>query len=117
MGQYEKLRGTAIGELDPIDPHNAVIIDAGNARRNASGKLEYSMDVFILELIDLSKGNRRVLFDLNNRGLMRLGRRNQRALANDPTTAADAGDGCVMRQGYAIVSAIAGTTVRRAAPT
>ena len=55
VGQYEKLRGTAYGELDPADPRNALITDIQLAPRNANGKVEYSMDIFILKPIDLSK--------------------------------------------------------------
>jgi hypothetical protein len=103
VGQYEKLRGTAWGELDPNDPRNKVITDIELAPRNAAGMVEYSMDVFILKPIDLSKGNHRVFLDFNNRGGMRVGRLNQTDQNNDPTTAAHAGDGFIMREGYAIV--------------
>src|SRR2546425_7576196 len=104
VGQYEKLRGTAFGELDPNDTRNKRITDIELAPRNLAGMVEYSMDIFILKPIDLSKGNQKVLLDFNNRGQMRLGRLNQTALTNDPTTAAHAGDGFVMRQGYTIVA-------------
>jgi len=104
VGQYEKLRGTAWGELDPNDPRNKVITDIDLAPRNAAGMVEYSMDVFILKPIDLSKGNQRAFLDFNNRGGMRVGRLNQTGTNNDPTTAAHAGDGFIMRQGYAIVA-------------
>ena len=103
VGQYEKLRGTAWGELDPNDPRNKVITDLHLAPRNGAGMVEYSMEVFVLKPINLANGNRRVLLDFNNRGEMRLGRLNQTELTNDPATAAHAGDGFVMRQGYAIV--------------
>src|SRR5215510_6034555 len=43
VGQYEKLRGTAVGELDPLDHHNDVITDISLAPRNANGKVAYSM--------------------------------------------------------------------------
>ena len=36
VGQYEKLRGTATGELDPNDPRNKVIADIQLAPRNPS---------------------------------------------------------------------------------
>ena len=105
VGQYEKLRGTAFGELDPNDTRNKRITGIELAPRNpTTGMVEYSMDIFILKPIDLSKGNQKVLLDFNNRGQMRLGRLNQTALTNDPTTAAHAGDGFVMRQGYTIVA-------------
>ena len=36
VGQYEKLVGRVVGELDPADPHNLVITDIKFAPRNAS---------------------------------------------------------------------------------
>ena len=104
VGQYEKLRGTAYGELDPSDPRNALITDIELAPVNASGMVEYSMDIFILKPINLSNGNHRMLFDFNNRGQMRLGKLNYAALTNDPTTAEDAGTGFIMNVGYTVVS-------------
>ena len=103
VGQYEKLRGTVRGVLDPNDPHNKIITDIALAPRNGAGLVEYSMDILLLKPIDLARGNQRLLLDFNNRGELRLGRLNQVELTNDPTTAADAGDGFVMRQGYAVV--------------
>ena len=104
VGQYEKLRGTARGVLDPNDPRNKVIADIELATRNVDGMVEYSMDVFILKPINLASGNQRLFFDFNNRGQMRLGRLNQVDLTNDPSTAADAGDGFVMRHGFAVAA-------------
>ena len=102
MGQYEKLRGKAYGELDPADPRNAVITDLRLAPRNARGKVEYSMDIFILKPIDLAKGNHRLILDFNNRGEMRVAALNDAPLTNNPTTAAHAGTGFVMNLGYVI---------------
>ena len=105
VGQYEKIRGTAYGEIDPLDPHNAVITDIALAPRNARGYVEYSTDIFILKPLDLAKGNHRMFIDYNNRGNMRLGAINGGVLTNDPTTAADAGAGFVLNLGYSVVSA------------
>ena len=99
-GPYEKLRGTARGELDPNDPLNSVITDIELADRNARGMVEYTMDVFVLRPV--GKSNKRLFLDFNNRGQMRLGRLNNVELTNEPTTAAHAGDGFVMRHGFAI---------------
>src|SRR5512134_891052 len=71
-GPYEKLRGRAFGEVDPDDPRNAVITDLKLAPRNARGRVEYSMDVFILKPVDLKRGNHKLLLDFNNRGEMRV---------------------------------------------
>src|SRR3989442_14798705 len=68
VGTYEKLIGRAFGEIDPKDAHDKVITDIDLAPRNARGMVEYSMDIFILKPVDLSKGNHRLLHHLNNRG-------------------------------------------------
>jgi hypothetical protein len=104
VGQYEKLRGTAYGELDPSDPRNAVITDLELAPVDVRGMVEYSMDIFVLKPINVSNGNHRLFFDFNNRGQMRLDRLNDAALTDDPTTAADAGTGFIMNLGYTVVS-------------
>src|SRR5262249_24121717 len=105
VGQYEKLVGRAFGEVDPADPHNAVIVDISLAPRNSRGVVEYSTDVYILRPVDRSKGNHRLFFAINNRGnLTSFGQFNNATTGgNDPTTAADAGNGFLMRQGYTIL--------------
>ncbi len=103
VGPYEKLRGKAHGELDPNDPRNAVITDIKLAPRNARGKVEYSMDIFILKPIDLRKGSHKVILDFNNRGEMRVAVFNDAPMTNDPKTAKDAGTGFIMDLGYSVV--------------
>ena len=104
VGQYEKLRGTAFGELDPNDPHNKIITDIELAPRNAAGMVEYSMDIFLLKPINLANGNRRLFLDFNNRGQMRAARFHDTDLTNNPTTAAHAGNGFLMEHGFAIAA-------------
>jgi hypothetical protein len=104
VGQYEKLRGKAYGEVDPANPRNAVITDLTRAPRNARGKVEYSMDIFILKPIDLRRGNHRVILDFNNRGDMRIATLNDAPTNNNPTTAAHAGTGFIMNLGYSVVA-------------
>ncbi len=55
VGQYEKIVGKAFGEVDPTDPKNSVIVDILLAPRNASGRVEYSFDFYILKPIDLTE--------------------------------------------------------------
>ena len=102
-GPYEKLRGKAYGEIDPADRRNAVITDIQRAPRTAKGKIAYSMDVFILKPINLSRGNQKVFIDINNRGTMRWTQLNGGANPNNPSTATDAGPGFLMNLGYTIV--------------
>jgi hypothetical protein len=41
-GAYEIIRGRIVGEVDPGDPHNAIIQDLQLAPRNARGRVEYT---------------------------------------------------------------------------
>ena len=113
VGPYEKLRLRAFGEVDPGDPRNRVIADIELAPRNARGMVEYAMDVVILKPVTLINGNRRLLHYMNNRGNLDspffpsigiLSVFNDGSGGNDPTTAAHAGNGFLMREGYTIVS-------------
>ena len=61
--------------------------------------------MLILRPIDAAKRNRRLFYEINNRGAVRsLGLMNDvAAISNDPTSKADAGNGFLMRQGYTIL--------------
>ena len=74
-GPYEKLVGKAFLEADPSDLHNAIITDLDKAPRNARGMVEYSTDVYILKPVDMRLGNRKLLFEINNRGNKNFGNR------------------------------------------
>ena len=107
VGPYEKLAGRAFGEVDPKDPRNAVIVDIANAPTNARGMVAYDTDIMILKPVNLAAGNHRVLLEVNNRGsLLSFSQLNDaRSGGNDPTSAVDAGNGFLMRQGYTILTA------------
>lgn len=104
VGAYEKLRGRAYGEVDPRSPQNALITDIQLAPRNARGMVEYSMDIYILKPIDAGKGNHKLFMDIPNRGNKLFGEINESPHSNDPTSAADAGEGFLMTRGYTIAS-------------
>ena len=104
VGQYERIEGTFTGEVDPKNPSNADIVDIALAPKNAHGKVTYSADFQILQPIDLSKGNHRVIFELPNRGRTNiLGILNDSTTPNDTPKSGDPGNGFVMNQGYTIV--------------
>ena len=96
IGAYEQLDGTAYGEVDPRDPLNAMIQDLELAPRNARGMVEYSMDISILKPIDMSKGNRTLLYETVNRGRKNLPFLN---IGGDLTKP---GDGFLQRPGYTL---------------
>jgi hypothetical protein len=104
-GPYEKLVGKAFGQVDPNDPRNQVMVDLDRAPRNAQGMVEYTTDLWILRPIDPNNSNHRVFLEINNRGnnLSFAQMNDAPSGGNDPTAAADAGNGFIMEQGYAIV--------------
>ena len=71
VGQYEKLTGKAYGELDPRDEANRGIVYSTRRTRNAAGRVEYSFDILILKPVDMSRGNRTLIYDSVNRGNLR----------------------------------------------
>jgi hypothetical protein len=103
-GEFEKLVGTAYGEVDPSHPLNAIIQDIDLAPRNAQGMVEYSTDIYIIKPVDMTKGNRALVYELGNRGNKLLWSFVQLNLGviggNEPTTA---GDGFLQRMGYTVV--------------
>jgi hypothetical protein len=107
VGPYEKIVLRAHGELDPSAPGNAVTADIALAPKNARGMVEYATEVYLLKPADLRRGNGRMFFEVLNRGnKLSLADFNNGAsgtTANDPKTAADAGDGLLFRKGYSLV--------------
>ncbi len=104
VGPYEKLIARATLEVDPIDEYNAGIVDLALAPKNAAGRVEFVAEVAILKPVDLAKGNGRIFYEVLNRGRkISLGLMNDAPRTNNPTTAADAGNGFLMRDGYTVV--------------
>src|SRR5260370_2633694 len=103
-GPYEKIVGRAFAEVDPAHRLNAEIVNLDKAPRNAAGRVEYWVDFHLLKPVDLPKGNRRLFYDVNNRGTkLALNNLNDAPRLNDPTTAADAGNAFLMRHGYTLL--------------
>ncbi|MFO1271568.1 MAG: alpha/beta hydrolase domain-containing protein [Rubrivivax sp.] len=102
-GPYERVTGVARGELDPADPRNRAIVNLAKAPRNAEGRVEYRVGFDLLRPVN--GGNRKLLFDVTNRGrkfLLHWVMDGAAANANDPKTAADAGNALFLRQGWTI---------------
>jgi len=103
-GAYEKLRGRLVYAVDPASPANRPIVDLALAPRDPRGRVVFAADFLLLKPADLDKGNHRLLYEVNNRGnLGILNRLNRGDGTNDPATAADVGNGFLMRQGYSIL--------------
>src|SRR5215467_9834661 len=106
VGQYEKILGKAFGEVDPLDPKNAVIVDIGLAPRNAAGKVEYSFDFYILKPIDLGNGAHQMVYEPPNRGTKTWSAFARVPAGNDPGSITDPAilaNSFLMPRGYTIV--------------
>ena len=95
VGTYEQIRGTATGELNPLDPRNAVITDIHQAPRNANGNVEYTATFTMLKPVDMSKASGVLVYGISNRGGRALGFGNIGVTAANP-----AGDGFDQKPGH-----------------
>jgi len=102
-GPYEKVIGRLYYEADPDDAANARVTDVKLAPRNARGKVEFWSDFYLLKPVHPERGNRRLLYDVHNRGNKLAIWTFNGARGNDPSTLADAGNGFLMDQGYSIL--------------
>jgi len=102
-GAYEKIRGIAHYALDPKLKANQAIADLKHAKRDARGRVIFSSEFILLRPTGAQPST--LLYDVNNRGgIAIMGQVNGRSPANnDPTTAADAGDGFLMRHGFSLL--------------
>jgi hypothetical protein len=104
VGPYERLDGTAVFEVDPRDPLNAVIVNLDKAPRSASGMVEFTSSFVIIKPVDIARGNRKILYGINNRGNgIELPFQTLPARGNN--AAPDAHDGLFFRMGYTFVDA------------
>jgi Alpha/beta hydrolase domain len=67
-GQYEIISGLADGELDPRDPHNAIIQDIEMAPRSSNGKVAYTATFQLVKPVDMTKASGLMWHDVPNRG-------------------------------------------------
>ena len=102
VGPYEIIMGTATAVADPEAPENAGIVDLDRTPRNEDGLVEYRFDVHILKPVDVTKGNRVLVYEVNNRGRgIVFGYFNGGGVGYD---ADNVGSGFLMNQGYTYVT-------------
>jgi hypothetical protein len=103
-GPYEKLSGRIFFAVDPALPANRIVTDLEKAPRNAAGKVEFSSDFFLIKPKRIERGNGAVLYEVSNRGGKgMLGFFNHAAGSLDPGSAAQVGDGFLMKQGFTLL--------------
>jgi hypothetical protein len=104
VGTYDRILARATVALPPNDPHNTIIVDLDRAPRNAQGLVEAAAEVEILRPTNAANGNRRLLYDVVNRGTQRaLAYFNDAPAGNDFSKATGAGNGFLMNRGYTVV--------------
>ena len=103
VGAYEKIRGVAHFSLDPNAKANASIVDLKLAPRDAQGHVTFISNFLVLRPAKPQPST--LLYDVNNRGgIAIMGQMDGASpVNNDPTTAADAGDGFLMRHGFTLL--------------
>ena len=102
-GAYEVLRGTVTFAVDPTHPHHRDITDLDKAPRTAAGKVEWWADCVILQPANRARGNRRLFFEVVNRGRIRAFRMFD-GVAETPnlTREEHLGNGFLLQQGYTL---------------
>ena len=105
VGTYDRIIAHATIAVSPDDPHNSVIVDLDRAPHNPKGMVRAVADIEILRPTVALNGNRRLLYEVVNRGgKPGLGLFNDNpAGVNDPVKASDGGNGFLMNRGYTLV--------------
>jgi hypothetical protein len=104
VGPYETIRGRLFYAVDPALPANARIVDLALAPRGSDGRVRFQGDFLLLKPVDLRRGNRRLLYDVNNRGnILALAAFDDAPRTNDPRSLEDAGNGFLMKRGYSVL--------------
>ena len=68
IGPYERITGTAFGEVHPEDPRNSMIVDIDKAPRNSRGRVEYEAQFVVIRPVDATKANGALIHTVPNRG-------------------------------------------------
>ena len=66
--QYERIVGEVYGELDPLDPRNAIIQDIDLAPKDAHGMVDYEATFTLIKPVDMAKASGVLLYEVVNRG-------------------------------------------------
>jgi hypothetical protein len=102
-GPYEALTGRMHFEVDPAARVNRAVADIERAPTNASGRVEFSADFYLLKPKNADRGNGTLLFEVSNRGGKgMLPMLNRAAGSLSPVTAAEMGDGFLLRNGFSL---------------
>lgn len=103
-GPYERIWGEVRFAVDPAAEAYRDIVDIDLAPRNRDDLVEYSTDFYVLKPAELKRGNGRLLYEVNNRGMkLLLQFLNDAHQVENPETLEHAGNGFLMRRGYTLL--------------
>ncbi len=104
VGPYERLTGRIAFAVDPTAAPYPGVVDLDHAPVNSTGRVEYETTFALLKPLDLARGNRRLIYDVVNRGNKRLVQFfNDAPHSNALDRPEHAGNGFLMRRGYTMV--------------
>ncbi|HET7768773.1 MAG TPA: hypothetical protein VFN74_08340, partial [Chloroflexota bacterium] len=101
VGPYEDVRGTIHFAVDPAHAANRAVVDLDKAPRDGEGRVTFKGDFRLFTPADPNKANRRLLFEVVNRGRQRMPFSMSPA-DPEPTDLAHPGDGFLMRRGWTV---------------
>ena len=107
IGQYREIKGIAKFILDPNDEYNKKITDIENISTNNHGLVEFSSDIHIMLPLDSSKSNKKIIYDVNNRGnkvmLSQFNSASRGVMVAGVAPEDDIGNEFLMLEGYTLV--------------
>ena len=107
IGQYREIKGIAKFILDPNDEYNKKITDIENISTNNQGLVEFSSDIHIMLPLDSSKSNKKIIYDVNNRGnkvmLSQFNSASRGVMVAGVAPEDDIGNDFLMLEGYTLV--------------
>jgi hypothetical protein len=68
IGPYEQIQGEIEGEIDPLDPRNALITDIALAPRDARGMVHYRTTFTLQKPVDMKQSDGVLFYEIVNRG-------------------------------------------------
>ena len=103
-GAYRELMGRAHFAVDPNARVNSTITDIDLAPTDSEGRVRFSSHFAMLMPADPGRGNRRLFFDVCNRGNRTVFNNfNSAGPAEDPAAPLAPGNGFLLRHGYTVV--------------
>ena len=102
VGPYDRLDGEITFSVDPEHEANREIVDLTLAPRDSDGRVRFTSDLCLLIPHDPSRGSRRLVVELPNRGRKLIPRYVNRAAPHLPTAEIPVGDGWAFRRGLSV---------------